>query len=152
MVNPRPASPTAKGLSDAGEQPSLCPSGIRSQPSFPKNADSGAEQRQGAGRNSPHSCRLHNGPGPYLPLLCCKDPPPFRLGNRARAEAARAVGRGPGLPDPGHSPRPQRTLCKLPRGSHHPSLLSRSLLAPALWASPPHPAGEEKPKRAEIKT
>lgn len=69
----------AKGLSDTWAQPphSLCSPGIRLPRHFPKNTDSRAGQSRGPGQHPPKSCRLHNRPGPYLPLQCCKDLPPF---------------------------------------------------------------------------
>ena len=146
---PLPPPPRAHGTPGSSPAaPSLCPPGTRSLQSFPKNADSRAKQRQGLGGT------LRTAAG------CTTGQAPTCLGRVARTRRPSGWGTGQGRrryrppPPPGrgwggrpaglgHLPRPRRTLCKPPWAAATPSLLSRALLAPELWASPPLPTPPE---------
>ena len=73
-------------LGAAQPLPASAPLGLDRCKAFQKMQTPG-QSRGRAGEGLGAQLQLHNGPGPYLPPPCCKDPPPFRLGNRARAEA-----------------------------------------------------------------
>lgn len=147
VVNPPPAPATTKGLSDTWEQPSLCSSGTRPQPSF-QNMQTPGQSRGRALGGIPHTAAGCT-PGQAPTCLRCAARtrrPGWGAGRgRRRHRSPQVVGRGPGLPNLGHSPRPQRTLRKLPRAAATRPF-SQALLAPELWASPPHPAREVKPR------
>lgn len=71
-----------------------------------------------------HSCRLHNGPGPYLPPTCGKA--------AFQAEHSRGAGPGPPPPSGGAHSSP---------ASGSSAWLQRAALKTCLWTVVPLPAG-----------